>query len=241
MKRLLIIFVIVSCNNDKTESKKEQVAVQTFIENDSVRTVKANDKFDSLYNELLEFKSHQEFKNFGFSENGPYVNWLNEVRKLSKSLDSKLLLKKGLLVAELEVLGFEYHKTGGKENHATTTFNNTFSVKPETITEIEKFTIEKLSYDKIKRDYNLFGKWTITNTFAKKSYLYEIYYKGEEYLGIIPSWNYKKEILLKKGENYFVKGNKWGEYYRINKNMKMTLYDRDGELKTTGYVAVKID
>ena len=94
-------------------------------------------------------------------------------------------------------------------------------------------------YDKIRKDYKLFDKWKITNRLVKESWIYEIYQKGNEYIGVIPKWDYRIEVLEKKGFNYYIKGNSSGEYYRIDDEKYMTLYDKDGELYSAGYSAVK--
>jgi hypothetical protein len=84
----------------------------------------------------------------------------------------------------------------------------------------------------------LFGKWTIANTIVKQSYRYEIYKKENEYVGIKLN-NFKIEGLSKKGTDYYVNGNKHGEFYRIDKNLKMVLFDKNGDLTSTGYKATK--
>ncbi|MBL4651724.1 MAG: hypothetical protein JKY53_02510 [Flavobacteriales bacterium] len=44
-------------------------------------------------------------------------------------------------------------------------------------------------------------------------------------------------ILVKEGDKYSVKGNKYGEYYIVKPNKEMTLFDKDGELASMGYKA----
>jgi hypothetical protein len=95
------------------------------------------------------------------------------------------------------------------------------------------------NYDKLKAEYELFGKWKISNMTVKYSYPYEIYKKGNEYIGIMPQDKFKTEILEKSGNKYSVKGNKYGEYYMITSTKKMTLFDKDGELASMGYEATK--
>lgn len=94
-------------------------------------------------------------------------------------------------------------------------------------------------YKSIKSEYQLFGSWIIKNTFTNTQYPYEIYQKGSEYVGIIPEGEYKREKLVKDGNKYVVVGNKYGEYYLIDSDKNMKLFDRDGDLSSTGYKAVK--
>ena len=108
----------------------------------------------------------------------------------------------------------------------------------------EKPTSSEISsYSKLKTDYELFGKWTISNSTVKESYPYEIYKKGNEYIGVIikNDLDKKTENLIKKGSDYYVKGSKDGEFYRIDKNMNMELFDKEGELTSIGYKATKTE
>ena len=92
-------------------------------------------------------------------------------------------------------------------------------------------------YDRVRREYKLFGKWKITNRLIEDSWIYEIYQKGDEYIGYIPRFDFKKEVLVKKGFNYYVKGNRSGEYYSIDDEKFMSLWDKDGTLYDAGYSA----
>lgn len=102
--------------------------------------------------------------------------------------------------------------------------------------ETETLSIDNSSQN-LKQSIELFGKWKITNRFTNLSYIYEIYKNGDEYTGVI-GMN-KIEILKKSGNKYSVVGSKYGEYYIINSAKEMTLFDKDGELTSAGYKAVK--
>ena len=145
-------------------------------------------------------------------------------------------MKKGVVAGELEQLGLEYASSKGKETENTKYFNKIFS---EAISPIQVEKVKTASgnsnYDNLKKNYKLFGKWKITNTIVKESYPYEIYSQGDKYVGVIPQDKYRTEILEKKGNKYFVKGNKFGEYYLIDSKLNMTMYDKDGELESMGW------
>lgn len=246
---ILIATLFISCQNNQSEVKEtdtteEIVTIEKVNIEDSVDSLKVEqifDEFKLLYSELLSFKDETEFKKFGFSVGGPYNVWLKNVEDLKDNPDTKLLLEKGVLAGELEQLGFAYVSSNGEENETTEYFNKTFS---EAINSKPTENIEtasgKSNYEDILRTYKLFGRWEISNSIVKDSYIYEIYKKENEYIGVIAQGNYKTEILEKNGENYFVKGNKSGEYYRIDGNMEMLLFDKDGELESMGYVAIRI-
>ncbi len=235
----LIVFTIFSCQNNKKEVK-ETKAVQKIKIDDTERTEKLFQEFKTLYNELLTFKDQADFKEFGLGAGGPHSKWLKNVKKLKSNPDSKLLLKKGVVAGELEQLGFEYVSSKGKETEATKFFNKAFSdaISPIKVEKVE-IASRNSNYDNLKKNYKLFGKWKITNTIVKESYSYEIYKKENEYIGVIQSGEYKTEILEKNGNKYFVKGNKYGEYFKIDAKMKMTLFDKDGELASSGFIATK--
>ena len=113
------------------------------------------------------------------------------------------------------------------------------TTNPKTVEEIEA-SLNNGNYSKIKSDYRLLGKWEISNSFMKQTYSYEIRKKGDEYIGVFPDGDYKTETLEKNGNDYYVQGSRFGEFYRVDANMNMILFDRDGDLTGAGYRAVKM-
>ena len=247
MKKILLLTLlatsIISCQNNKKKIKetvKTVKTIETVKIDDTEKTENLFREFKTLYYELRSFKYKTDFKKFGFGAGGPYNKWLRNVEKLKNNPDSKLLLKKGVLFGELEQLGLAYVSSRGKETDFTRNFNKIFTdaILAKPIEKVETASGNS-NYEKIKKDYKLFGKWKITNTIVKKSYPYEIYKKGNEYIGVIPHGKYRTEILEKKGDKYFVKGSEYGEYYRVDSKMNMSLFDKDGELASSGYIATK--
>lgn len=242
---LFALIAIITFTACKTETKKEEpIKIEKTEKIDETeKTEKAFAEFKSLYGELSEFKNDADFKKFGFGKGGKYSEWLEKVREFKQNPDSKLLLKKGVLIGELEQLGMAYVSSKGKETEVTKTFNKIFSdaISDKPIENEKSTSSEISSYSKLKTDYELFGKWTITNSIVNESYPYEIYKKGNEYIGVIikDDLDKKTENLTKKGSDYYVKGSKDGEFYRIDKNLNMELFDKEGELKSVGYKATK--
>ncbi|MDD4149176.1 MAG: hypothetical protein PHE33_04040 [Bacteroidales bacterium] len=239
----LLALLLFSCQNDKKKVEKEvkdESTSKTTQIDDTEKTEKIFNEFVILYNELLSFKDDAKFKEYGFGIGGPYNEGLVKTQKLSKNKDSKLLLNKGVVAGELEQLGLAYVTSEGKETETTEFFNKVFSeaISPIEVEEIETAS-GKSNYNNLKDNYELFGKWEIENTLVKDSYPYEIYIKNSEYIGVIPQGDYKTDILEKKGDNYFVKGNKYGEYFKIDSKMNMTLFDRDGDLSSMGYKTIR--
>jgi len=243
MKILLILTLlavsILSCQNNKREVKEKQsIKVEKVDDNEGAENI--FEEFKTLYSELLDFKDKSDFKTYGFSQGGPYHEWLTKVKDLKKNPDAKLLLQKDVVAGELELLGLAYASSKGKETEVTKNFNKLFfdAISSKPIERVETSSGNS-NYDKLKSEYELFGKWKITNTIAKSSYPYEIYKNGYEYIGVIPQDKFKTEIIEKSGNKYSVKGNKYGEYYMITSSMEMTLFDKDGELASMGYKATK--
>lgn len=244
MKKTLLLTLIVtvslmSCQNDqKKTEEKETVKVEEVDNTEKIEKIFG--QFKELYNELTEFKDKDDFKKFGFGQGGPYNEWLKKVEQLENDPDSKLLLQKGVVAGELKSLGMEYASSKGQETEVTKSFNKIFSdaINSKPVEDVETASGNS-NYDKIKAEYEVFGKWEISNSATKSSYPYEIYQKGNEYVGVIPQDEYKTEILEKKGNDYYVKGNKYGEFYRVDGSKNMTLFDKDGDLTSMGYKATK--
>ena len=244
MRKILLLTLTLSgllfaCQDNENEVKEtELVNIENADNTEKIELIFG--EFKTLYNELLDFKDKSDFKTNGFGKGGPYHKWLTKVENLKNDPNSKLLLQKDVVAGELEQLGLAYASSRGEETEVTKSFNKIFSnaISSKPIEKVETASGNS-NYDKLKTDYELFGKWKITNTTVKSSYPYEIYKKGDEYIGVIPKDEFKTEILEKKGIKYFVKGNKYGEYYMINSNMEMTLFDKDGELASMGYKATK--
>lgn len=197
-------------------------------------------EFKTLYQELMTFKNSTDFKANGFGAGGSNSAWLEKVQGLKNNPDSKLLLKKGIVAGELEQLGLAYAGSKGQETEVTKTFTKIFeeAINPKPVEKVETKS-GNANYDKIKTEYELIGKWTITNTTVNQSYPFEIYKKGTDYVSVIPQDDFKTEILSKKGNDYYVKGNKYGEYYHIDSDKNMKLFDKDGDLSSMGYKATK--
>lgn len=230
---------LMSCQNENKQINTNEV-IKVEVKDDTEKIAKVFGEFKDLYNELLEIKEKADFKKFGFGAGGSYNNWLQKVQELKNNPDSDLLLKKGVLIVELEQLGLAYASSKGEETDVTESFNKIFSnaISRKTTVKVESESGNS-DYEKIKAEYEIFGKWRIKNSAANLNYPYEIYNKGTEYIGVIPEGKYKTENLEKKGNKYFVKDNKSGEYYLIDVKMNMSLFDKDGELESMGYKAVR--
>jgi len=97
-------------------------------------------------------------------------------------------------------------------------------------------------YESLKTQSNQIGTWIITNTKLNVNYKYEIYENSNSYYGVYAQeddFDFKTEKLLKDNNNYFVIGSDYGEYYRVDLNNELELFDNEGSLKDAGYFAYK--
>lgn len=240
-KTLIILLIgslsIFSCKNEDTEKQeKEIVNSQEPVKTEKIE--KMFSKFKSLYNELLEFKDNEDFRKFGFGEGGPYRSWLDQVEQLERDPDSKLLARKGVLATELKSLGKEYVTTKGEESEIAEHFNEAFSKAIDSKSKAETTSTNK-EYERIKNEYDLFGEWIISNSNFDMSEPYEVYQKGNEFIGVFPEDDFKMEQLEKKGNKYYIKDSKAGEFYTIDDDKNMKLFDQKGDLSSVGYKATK--
>ncbi|EGV43582.2 hypothetical protein BZARG_2861 [Bizionia argentinensis JUB59] len=147
-------------------------------------------------------------------------------------------LSKTLLVITISFFALTACKTDNKKEEISIPQIEKLEIQ---VLEDKVISPEKDAYKKLTSNYELYGKWIISNSVDKKGYVYEIYKKGDEYIGVITKGDYTMENLNKKGNDYFIEENNYGEFYRIDKKMNMTLFDRDGDLTSTGYSAKKVD
>jgi hypothetical protein len=274
MKRLFAILTIgiitVDCSREKTNENKlndEQIVEKRKIferyepVRESILETKLTAEqrklvttYESLYNELLEFKETDEFKQFGFSQPG-YSTWLQKVFKyMDKQKEhenlNKFSLEKEIHFGDLHMLGLDYVSSQGKET------NQTYEGRKKIYRALNPLKISneippsgKENYDKIRAEYNLFGKWVLNIRVIAlnetQSYKYEIYNKENSYIGFAAqeNWNYNAEILERKGIFFIIKGDNGssrnGEHYRIDEDMNMVIFDQDGELTEHGFTATK--
>lgn len=116
----------MSCQNENKEANETE-PIKLEKKDDTEKIEKVFERFKELYNELLEIKEKADFKKFGFGAGGPYNKWLLDVQEFKNNPDSGLLLRKGVLIGELEQLGLAYASSKGEETEVTKNFNKIFS------------------------------------------------------------------------------------------------------------------
>lgn len=214
--------LLVSCSS--TDQKKEPT--------DSLATESFDcySHFNKLYEELLIFKDDKDFHSYGFGQGGKFYEWLKKVENIKEKSCEKLLSEHSFAFSELKSLGLEYVKTKGKENDYTAFLNNQFKPK-EIVSEPEK---------EVETKDNLIGKWKLINSYApNESVEMHILLKDGFYYQYMPESG-KEKKLSKKGNKYFIVGDKYGEYYKISADNNLEMYDKDGSLDEVGWSAKKL-
>ena len=216
---ILFLTVTLSCgNNDKKEIN---------ISEDVKSQFDCYAEFQELYKELLSFKNEADFHSYGFGRGGEYNRWLTSFEEASKEDCKILLIEYGFVFNELKALGLEYLKTKGKENDYTRFLNIQFSPK-EITSEPEK---------DLNAENKIIGKWKLFNSYAS-GYSIEMHLVLENgfYYEYLPH-NDSRNKLSKQGNRYSKVGDENGEYYVLNPDGKLDMFDREGNLDEVGWSA----
>lgn len=122
-------------------------------------------------------------------------------------------------------------------NESTSDSNDNY----DTQTELDKQNNSsegEYRYSALSKEAELFGSWSIENSFTSDRYDYEIFVADDQYTGVKLS-HYTFENLTKEGEKFIVEDNEYGEYYTIDNDKNMIMYDKDGSLESAGYIVKK--
>lgn len=108
------------------KNKTENVMIEIKNKEPSEEEVdKVLKEFIVLFYDLNRFKKENDFKKYGFATGGPYNKWLKQLERLKKK--SNILIRKGLFASELEILGFSYVTSKGRETDVTRRLNKIIS------------------------------------------------------------------------------------------------------------------
>jgi len=105
-------------------STKRKAVASTGVSESHIEKIKH--RLRELYLELMNFKDDSKFHRFGFAPGYKYNRWKKRVELLRQHPDSKLLLKEGVVVGDLLMLGKEYMVNGGRETDYTRLINPEF-------------------------------------------------------------------------------------------------------------------
>jgi len=226
------------------DSNKIGYVSAKYLSNNTNKIVKVDIEkelkvFEQLYNELLSFKSSDDFAEYGFGQGGNYYQWLERVNKLENNPKAKLLSKnKGLLAGELLQLGLEYTKTKGDENEITLFFNKAFE---------KSLYTSKEPNDRVTKVVQsnadiLISKWVPEAPYNTLTLSVELYQTKNDNHYLKNSFSDGTQsikslsIVEKNRQTIYEYDNNHGEYYILNPNGNITLHDDFGE----GYVCILV-
>ncbi|GCC53494.1 hypothetical protein SanaruYs_37390 [Chryseotalea sanaruensis] len=144
MIRLFVVFTVIlilfACSREKTKvndlnkieqlSSTDKILEKSEPVRESILETELTEEqrklvilYSTLYNELIEFKDSDKFKQFGFSKQG-YSIWLEKVsEQMDKQRTSESLrdfsIEKEIFFGDLHMLGLDYVFSEGKETKQT--------------------------------------------------------------------------------------------------------------------------
>lgn len=242
--------------NDKGVEIENITKGQKLADKEDAETKKARKEFENLYNELILIKDRDDFIKYGFAIGGSYNEWLKKAQNLDVKYNPEILIDRGILIGELQLLGLEYVSSKGKETIVSIEFNKRFLNGLAYQSNGEQYDDYEggsglSNYTKIKAQYKRLGKWIVSNLILEQkghnsTYKYEIYKTNDNlFIGVFAQadWEYQTEVLEKIGDKYFIRGDnpqsENGEYYKIDTNLNLTLFDETGDLTEYGWVTNK--
>lgn len=228
MKKIFYLFflsIFLSCQSNTNNKTIEE---KTVITKEQERQIVK--EYLELYTKLMNFKDTKDFKKLGFGEASPFNSWKQDVEKYKEEPMKTVLLSRNLLPDELLQLGTEYALNNGKENDVTKFFNEVYKNAVETYMESSNLNnLNQLA--PLSNKDNIIGKWKLTGGLTMDITIFE---RGGKYYS---HENNKDVELTKKGNKYFLKNSKVGEYYII-KNDQLRLGDNQGDF--TDEMGIKV-
>ncbi len=94
---------------------QEQVEEVVDVQGDSLLLMRCK----ALYDELMEMKESNTFKQYGLSEASPHKDWLKKVKDFTPEEGQRLMRAYGIVPGDIEMLGMEYVTSRCKETDFT--------------------------------------------------------------------------------------------------------------------------
>lgn len=112
---LSVLFDNMRKSSTEPQQVQEQVEEVVDVQGDSLLLMRCK----ALYDELMEMKGSNTFKNYGFSEAGPHKDWLKKVKDFTPEEGQRLMRAYGMVPGDIEMLGMEYVKSRCEETDFT--------------------------------------------------------------------------------------------------------------------------
>ncbi|MBQ9093277.1 MAG: hypothetical protein IJY03_04690 [Prevotella sp.] len=230
----LLFFVVsihFSCSNKqlKESASTEQVSQR---EADSLLL----EKCKKLYTKLDSIKDTKDFPTYGFSVDGPYSWWLNEIHAFSESENKSLFSAYGITQSDIEQVALDYVNS-----------NTILSVEEIKAADERRNRVERILYFGIRLDSDfsseiasainnssktILGRWKLTAHQAKTlSYILEVFSVNDNYYFTQSYTNGNEPTsgkLIRRGHAFYEVPSVSGDYFVILDDI-LFLADDGGE------------
>lgn len=228
------------------EGRKNLKSSEYLFNEKNFHEANALTQFKALYEDLILFKDDKSFHQNEFSVS-PYLEWDDAFTRLKQDIDKYIyLISRDVNIDDLRVIALVYSKTKGEENKLTREIRNHFdriisTEAPLTVTKIaegkpDHQLVSDPVYLDLRNSTQFIGAWVISVAPINQSYTFEIYKSGDKYTGVrIHTSSHAFEKLEKKNDRYYIKGSKSGEFYTIDPNHSLGIWDKEGSLYSAGW------
>jgi len=112
---LSVLFDNMRESSAEPQQVQEQVEEVVDVQGDSLLLMRCK----ALYDELMEIKESNTFKQYGFSEASHHKDWLKKVQKFTPEEGQRLMRAYGIVPGDIEMLGMEYVESRCEETDFT--------------------------------------------------------------------------------------------------------------------------
>lgn len=112
---LSVLFDNMRESSAEPQQVQEQVEEVVDVQGDSLLLMRCK----ALYDELMEIKESNTFKQYGFSEASPHKDWLKKVKDFTPEEGQRLMRAYGMVPGDIEMLGMEYVESKCEETNYT--------------------------------------------------------------------------------------------------------------------------
>lgn len=112
---LSVLFDNMRESSAEPQQVQEQVEEVVDVQGDSLLLMRCK----ALYDELMEIKESNTFKQYGFSGASPHKDWLKKVKDITPEEGQRLMRAYGMVPGDIEMLGMEYVESKCEETDFT--------------------------------------------------------------------------------------------------------------------------
>lgn len=112
---LSVLFDNMRESSAEPQQVQDEVEKVVDVQGDSLLLMRCK----ALYDELMEIKESNTFKQYGFSEASPHKDWLKKVKDFTPEEGQRLMRAYGMVPGDIEMLGMEYVESKREETDFT--------------------------------------------------------------------------------------------------------------------------